>query len=109
MSYYAILGIASLLFVVLGVAIWVRTRSIAFVIGLGFIYYWTLWGGWFIVYDLRGGSSGMVYDYLYYKLFPIHLDSDYFWALLLYSAFILLIEMAVLFSTQDNMPRLPAR
>ena len=109
MSYYAVLGVATFLFLLLGLAIWAKTRSIAFVVGLAFAYYWTLWGGWFVVYDLNGGNSGLLYDYLYYKLFPIHLDSDYFWALVLYSTFILFIEIALLFSTRCNIPQLPVR
>jgi len=109
MSYYAILGVATLLFFLLGLGIWAKTRSIAFVVGLAFAYYWTLWGGWFIVYDLNGGNSGMLYGYLYYKLFPIHLDVDYLRTLILYSAFILLIESAVLFSTRRGIMQLPVR
>ena len=63
MSYYAVLGVATFLFLLLGLAIWAKTRSIAFVVGLAFAYYWTLWGGWFVVYDLNGGNSGLLYDY----------------------------------------------
>lgn len=109
MIYYTILVVATLLFLLLGLAIWTSTRSIAFVIGLAFIYYWTLWGGWFIVYDLRGGNSGFLYDYLYYKLFPIHLDSDYLWTLVLYSVFILFIEIAVLFAVRRSVRQMPMR
>jgi|SRR5579859_2553365 len=102
MSYYAVLGVATILFVLLGAAIWLRTRCIAFVLGLALIYYWTLWGGWFIVYDLNGGESGMQYSYFYYKLFPLHLDADYLRALILYSIFVLLIEVALLFSAKGS-------
>jgi oligosaccharide repeat unit polymerase len=109
MIYYAVLGVASLLFLALGLTIWLKTRSIAFLIGLGFIYYWTLWGSWFIVYDLRGGNSGFQYDYLYYKLFAIHLDSDYFWALVLYSIFILFVEIALLLSLRPGISQPPGR
>jgi hypothetical protein len=109
MIYYTVLGVASFLFLVLGLAIWANSKSIAFVVGLAFAYYWTLWGGWFIVYDLNGGNSGLLYDYLYYKAFPVHLDSDYFWALVLYSTFILFIEIALLFSMRCNIPQLPVR
>jgi hypothetical protein len=109
MSYYAILSVATLLFFLLGGAIWARTKSIAFVLGLGLIYYWTLWGSWFIVYDLSGGNSGMQYSYFYHKLFPVHLDSDYFWTLILYSTFIVFVEIALLFSTKKSIAQLPAR
>jgi oligosaccharide repeat unit polymerase len=96
--YYAVLAVATLLITILGVAIWANTRSIAFVFGLGFI-----------VYDLRGGNSGFLYDYLYYKLFPIHLDPDYLWTLILYSTFILCIELAVLFSARPKTAQVPIR
>jgi hypothetical protein len=109
MSYYAVLSVATVLFLALGAAIWARTKSPAFVVGLAFIYYWTLWGGWFIVYDLSGGESGMQYSHFYYRLFPLHLDADYFSTLVLYSTFILLIEITLLFSIRGGVPQLPTR
>ncbi len=109
MSYYAVLAIATLLWFLLGAAIWFRTKSIAFVLGLGFIYYWTLWGGWFLIYDLRGGESGMQYSYFFYKLFPVHLDADYFTTLLLFSLFVVTCEITVLFCAKRESAQLPAR
>src|SRR2546427_6742563 len=96
MVYYLVLTVATVCYVALGLAVWRRTKEIAFALGLGFFYYWTLFGAWFIIYDLRGGNSGMQYQYLFYKMFPVHLDSDYFWTLVLYSAFLLTIEIVLL-------------
>lgn len=109
MSYYIILGVATALFLLLGGAIWFRTRCLAFLLGLLFIYYWTLWGGWFIVYDLRGGNSGMQYSYFYYKLFPVHLDADYLSTLILFSVFVVVVEVTVLFCTRGSVAQTPVR
>ena len=43
---------------------------------MGALYYWTLYGAWYIVIDKTGGFSGKNYHYLEYKLFPISLDPD---------------------------------
>jgi len=109
MNYYLVLGMATAVYVVLGTAIWYRTRSLAFIAGLAFIYYWTLWGGWLIVYDLRGGESGMEYSYFYHKLFPVHLDSDYLTTLLLFSFFVVLIEVTVLLVAKPGDTQIPGR
>lgn len=96
MTYYLVLLVVTVCYLALALAVWQRTREIAFAIGLGFLYYWTLWGAWFIVYDLRGGDSGMQYQYFFYKMFPLHLDTDYFWTLILYSLFLLTIQVVLL-------------
>src|SRR5205809_6693644 len=60
MSYYAVWGAATFLFLLLGLALWAKTRSIAFVVGLAFAYYWTVRRGRFVVYDLNGGNRGLL-------------------------------------------------
>lgn len=97
MEYYAVLAVATAIIVVLTLVIWGRTRSLAFPIGIALLYYWTLLGAWFIVKDLLGGNSGMRYQYYFYVLFPVRLDDDYFWTLVLYASFIVTIQLAVLY------------
>ncbi len=53
------------------------------------LYYWTLFGAWYIVIDKTGGFSGKNYHYLEYKLFPISLDGNYMLTLALYAGFII--------------------
>lgn len=96
MQYYALLTTASAIIGLLALVTWKKTGSVAFPIGIALFYYWTLLGAWFIVSDLLGGRSGMRYQYYFYKLFPIRLDDDYFGVLVLYSVFIVVIQLVVL-------------
>jgi len=97
MSYYAVLSVASILILLGAVLIWRKTKTIAFPLGIAMLYYWSLFGGWFLTLDLRGGDSGMRYQYLFYRILPVHLDSEYLWTLILYAIFILTIELTVLY------------
>lgn len=97
MQYYAVLAVATAIIGVLALVLWRRTGSLAFPIGIALIYYWTLLGAWFIVKDLLGGNSGMRYQYYFYQLFPVRLDDDYFWTLVLYASFIVVIQLTVLY------------
>jgi hypothetical protein len=96
MQFYAVLTVATVVIGLLTFAIWKKTGSVAFPIGVALLYYWTLLGAWFIVSDLLGGNTGMRYQYYFYKLFPIRLDDDYLWTLVLYASFIVVIQIAVL-------------
>jgi len=96
MQFYVVLTAATAIIGLLTLAIWKKTGSVAFPIGIALLYYWTLLGAWFIVADSLGGSTGMRYQYYFYKLFPVRLDDDYFWTLVLYASFIVVIQVAVL-------------
>src|SRR5579864_5019598 len=97
MIYYALLFISSLLVLVLAIAIFRKTRQAGFVLGFGFIYYWTLYGAWLIVSSRLGYGHNYKFDYLFYKLFPIYLDEDYLWSLVLYTFFIVVAQATVLY------------
>ncbi len=96
MQFYVVLTAATGVIGLLTLAIWKKTGSVAFPIGIALLYYWTLLGAWFIVADSLGGNTGMRYQYYFYKLFPVRLDDDYFWTLVLYASFIVAIQVAVL-------------
>ena len=96
MDYYLFLTSSTIVIVLLAWILWHRTHHISFPLGIGLIYYWSLFGAWSIVADRLGGESGKRYDYLEGKLFPVMLDEDYLMTLLLYAAFIILIEVALL-------------
>jgi len=96
MQYFALLSIATVVIAVLAVALYVRRRDAGTLVGIGVLYYWSLFGAWYIVIDKTGGFSGKNYGYLEGKLFPIVLDQDYLVALGLYAGFIILVELTLL-------------
>jgi hypothetical protein len=95
-EFYLLLTSATVAICILAWIVWSRTRHISFPLGIGLLYYWSLFGAWSIVGDRLGGDSGKRYGYLEEKLFPITLDHDYFMTLLLYAVFIILIEIVLL-------------
>jgi hypothetical protein len=95
-DFYLLLTGVTIVILLLAWLVWSRTRHLSFPLGIGLIYYWSLFGAWSIVQDRLGGESGKRYDYLEAKLFPVMLDDNYLMTLLLYAAFIILIEIALL-------------
>ncbi len=93
MSFYILLSTITLVIVGLAVLLWQQTRSLAVVLGIGFLYYWSLYGAWFLICDLGGGDSGMHYHYLFDKIFPVHLDENYFCALVYLGLFVIIVEL----------------
>jgi hypothetical protein len=97
MEFLLVLIITTVLLIALTGLIWFRSRNPAFVVGVFFLYFWTLHGAWRLVPDLEAGQTGdKRYSYLFDRLFPIALDGDYFLSLILYSAFLLLICLTIL-------------
>jgi hypothetical protein len=96
MDYFAILAVATTVIAALTVALYRKRRDVGFLVGMAALYYWTLYGAWYIVIDKTGGFSGKQYQYLEYKLFPISLDRDYMLTLALYSGFIIVIQLTLL-------------
>jgi len=94
MEFYLILAVATVVISALTVLIWRKTRSLAFPFGIALMYFWTLYGGWRLVRSLDGSSDETFY--LFYKLVPVYLDSDYMMSLLLYALFIITVQVTVL-------------
>jgi hypothetical protein len=105
MEFYALLATLTLAIGGLALLLWRRTKSIAILMGIGFLYYWSLFGAWSLVCDLRGGDSGMHYQYLFDKMFAVDLDDDYFQALVYLGLFILAVEVTLLWYLPG--PQLP--
>jgi hypothetical protein len=109
-DFYLLLTGVTTVILLLAWLVWSRTRHLSFPLGIGLIYYWSLFGAWSIVQDRLGGASGKRYDYLEAKLFPVMLDEHYLMTLLLYAAFIILIEIALLlFLKPGPLPDEPGR
>ena len=96
MEYFALLAIATMVIGVLAAALYRKRRDAGTLVGVGALYYWSLFGAWYIVIDKTGGFSGKNYGYLEGKLFPIALDRNYLVALGLYAAFLILVEGTLL-------------
>ncbi|HTB15127.1 MAG TPA: hypothetical protein VK752_26330 [Bryobacteraceae bacterium] len=113
MEFFALLAVATAAIAILTVALYRKRRDVGFLVGAAALYYWTLYGAWYIVIDKTGGFSGKNYHYLEYKLFPISLDGDYMLTLALYSGFLILVLLTLLLAlSRDNhieIPRLVMR
>lgn len=100
MDFYLLLSLSSTIILLLGVLILIKTRSIAFPIGILLFYFFSLYGAWFLVYDKinleEGAGFGLHYYYLMLKMFNVELNKYYFNTIILYSLFIVIIEIMVL-------------
>ena len=97
-AYEFFLLLSVLVSSVLGVAYWIwrRTRTISFPLGIFVLYFWSFHGAWAVVHDLHTNSVSGRYQYLYERMFPVHLDGDYLYALVLYWLFVMAVAVAVL-------------
>ena len=96
MEFFVLLTVATVLIAVLALALYRKRCDVGLLVGLGALYYWSLYGAWFVVIDKTGGFSGKNYHYLEQKLFPIQLDNNYLLTLILYSSFIIVVELTLL-------------
>jgi hypothetical protein len=96
MEYFTLLALATVVITLLAAGLYRRSRDLGVVAGVCALYYWSLYGGWFVVIDKLGGSSGQHYHYLEYKMFPLALDGFYMASLATYAGFIVVVELALL-------------
>lgn len=101
MSYYLTLTVATLLIVILQYMTWKKSRNIYLPLATFFLYYWSLFGAWFIVYDqLNNNGSSKIgvhyYDY-FEKLFPIELNNDYLTSISYFALFIMAFQVTVFY------------
>ncbi len=96
MEHFALLTVASAMIGLLTLAVYQRRRDAGLLVGLAALYYWSLYGAWYLIIDKTGGFSGQHYQYLEHKLFPVALDGNYLLALGLYAGFILLVQVTLL-------------
>lgn len=100
MLHLLILLISTIIIFFLGYKIYARTKDLSFILGLGLIYYWTLAGAWFFIPDglhiVDGKSMGLGYYYLFQKMFYVYVDNYYLQTIILYSVFIIFLEIILL-------------
>ncbi|HEV2424115.1 MAG TPA: hypothetical protein VGZ29_04725 [Terriglobia bacterium] len=104
MEYYELLTSETLVIAALAATLWLRTRNVSIMLGIGVLYYWSLYGAWSLVDDMLGGSSGRLYGYLEAKMFAINLDGYYFETLVYYGLFIVVVELTLLFLARPGSP-----
>lgn len=93
MIFYSTLALASAVCVTGAYLLWWKTRSLAFPFGMAALYFWSLHGGWAIIYDNLGGDSGKLYHGYFKKIVSVELDNDYLASLALYGAFIAAVAL----------------
>ncbi|HEY6161064.1 MAG TPA: hypothetical protein VI112_07570 [Bacteroidia bacterium] len=109
MQHYLLLTVSTLIIFYLSLLTWKRTKQVAFLLGYAVLYYWTLLGAWFIVFDdltgQKGKEIGLHYYHFFDRLFPVHADNIYLVAIALYSGFIILVQLTVLFFLKKGVNR----
>lgn len=100
LKFFVTLFVFTLIIAVLLYFIWKKHRNWTVVFGIGMIYYWSLSGAWFIVFDQltsdSGEKIGLHYYYYFEKLFHIILNKDYLFSIAAYGLFIICIEVMLL-------------
>lgn len=96
MEFYLTLSLGTLAVALLAALLWLRTRSPLVLAGLGLVYYWSLYGAWFILAEQHGAQSPMHYHTIFEQLAPVYLDADYLAALRLHLVFVLVLELTLL-------------
>ncbi len=104
MEFYLTLGLGTLAVAVLAGLLWLRSGSPLVLAGLGLVYYWTLYGAWFILAEQHGAASPMHYHSIFSRLAPVYLDSDYLATLRIYLVFVLVLELVLLAALRRPAP-----
>jgi hypothetical protein len=104
MEYYALLTVATVVIAVLAATLYRVRRDAGVLVGIAALYYWSLYGAWFVVFDKSSGDSSESYWYLEKKLFPVALDRNYLLTLALYAGFIILTELTLLAVVKRSLP-----
>ena len=108
MEFYLVLTIATVCIAGLAALLYVRSGSLSFPLGVVFLYFWSLHGGWTIVADGLGADDQMPHHYLYRKVFPVELNEAYLDTLLYYALFVIVIELTALAVMQTGRLGAPA-
>ena len=105
MEFYIVLSATTACVAGLAVLLYLRSGSLSFPLGVLFIYFWSMHGGWSIVADGLGADTPKPHHYLYRKLFPVELNAVYQETLLYYALFVIIIELTALAGLAEVRPR----
>src|ERR1700757_4033239 len=105
MEYFTLLTIATVMIAILALVLYRRSGDLGVLVGTAALYYWSLFGAWYVVIDKTGGFSGKSYHYLEYKMFPVYLDSYYMTTLLCYAGFVIVAQVSLILA----LPRIQNR
>lgn len=105
MEFYSVLIASTASIAGLALLLYLRSDSLSFPLGILFLYFWSIHGGWTIVADGSGSESQQQHHYLYDKVFPVELNEAYLWTLLCYAGFIIVIELTALYVVRGVRPR----
>ncbi|OFX79102.1 MAG: hypothetical protein A2X12_10410 [Bacteroidetes bacterium GWE2_29_8] len=112
MIYYIVLLFSLVLICFLTYKIWRLTNDLSIIVGFSLLYYWTLAGAWFFVGDQLlgeiGKDYGLHYHYLLKKMFLVSLDKYYLYSIVLYSLFIILIQLTLLLLLKYKKYKIPS-
>ena len=101
MIYLILLTLTTVASVFLQYKIWRQTKSYVLLLPTLVIYFWSMMGGWAVTIDLLSGNAlenvGFHYYSYFDKLFAIELNSSYFFSLCMFSLFLLVFQLGVLF------------
>ncbi|HEY4364070.1 MAG TPA: hypothetical protein VGN17_24080 [Bryobacteraceae bacterium] len=105
MEFFALLTAATIMIAILALVVCLKRGDVGVLVGSAALYYWSLFGAWFIVMDKSGLTNGLFYyQYLERKLFPVLLDANYKLALELYTVFQIAVLLTLLAAVKP--PRL---
>lgn len=96
MDFYLMLTATTACIAGLAALLYHRSGSLSFPLGILFLYFWSVHGGWSIIADGLGADSQMQHHYLYRKVFPVELNGVYQETLLYYALFVIVIELTAL-------------
>lgn len=68
---------------------WRRTRELGFVVGIGALYYWSVYGAFVFLADQSRHVITPRYDWVIASTFPVSVDDDYLLVLFYYCVFVL--------------------
>lgn len=105
MDFYLMLTFATACIAGLAALLYHRSGSLSFPLGVVFLYFWSLHGGWAIIADGLGADSHMQHHYLYRKVFPVELNGAYQETLLYYALFVIVIELTALAGIDEGRSR----
>jgi len=104
MEFYAVLIASTAVIAVLAVLLYLKTREVAYLVGIALEYYFSLLAPWSVIGQRMTGTATPQLHNLSQVLGSINLDASYLWTLNLYSLFIVATELGLLWFALPHAP-----